>query len=88
MADRLWHQPGYIVVHHAQIYVDGANVAARLKGVADPDGMCVSHTVGPIPHLKIGDQHLSFNLQLGDLSTKSDSSHLEEAGQGVLGRNV
>jgi adenylate cyclase len=36
-----WHQ-GDIVVDNRDIFGDGVNVAARLEGVAEPAGICVS----------------------------------------------
>ena len=40
---------GDIIVEGEDIYGDGVNVAARLEALADPGGICVSHSLQPRP---------------------------------------
>ena len=54
---------GDIIVEGADLYGDGVNVAARLEGLADPGGICVSGTVFDHVNGKVG---LDFVLQLFD----------------------
>ena len=44
---------GDIVVDHEDIYGDGVNIAARLEGLADPGGICVSGGVYEQVHKRI-----------------------------------
>jgi TolB-like protein len=39
---RLGINIGDIIIDHGDIFGDGVNVAARLEGIADPGGMCIS----------------------------------------------
>ena len=62
------HQ-GDIIVDNDDIFGDGVNVAARLEGIADPGGICVSARVQEdvrgtldLPFDDIGEQHLK-NIQ-------------------------
>jgi adenylate cyclase len=58
---------GDIIVEGSDIYGDGVNVAARLEGLADPGGICVSGTV--FDHVK-GKVGLDF-ADLGDQQIKN-----------------
>src|SRR5205085_3086597 len=58
---------GDVIVEDGDIHGDGVNVAARLEGIAEPGGICVSGTVRD----HIGDR-LDLNLDdLGDQSLKN-----------------
>jgi adenylate cyclase len=54
---------GDVIVDGEQIYGDGVNVAARLESLAEPGGICISHTVH---------DHIKNKLALGyaDLGTQ------------------
>jgi adenylate cyclase len=58
---------GDIIVEDDDIYGDGVNVAARLEGLADPGGVCVSRTV--YNHIK-GKVELGFE-DLGEQKVKN-----------------
>jgi adenylate cyclase len=58
---------GDIIVEGSDIYGDGVNVAARLEGIASPDGICVSGTVFDHVKSKVG---LDF-ADLGEQQVKN-----------------
>src|SRR5262249_11717634 len=45
MAFRIGINVGDVVVEGAQLYGDGVNIAARLEGLAEAGGLCISGTV-------------------------------------------
>ncbi len=58
---------GDIIVEGEDIYGDGVNVAARLEGLAEPGGICMSRTV--VSHVK-GKVELDFE-DLGEQQVKN-----------------
>lgn len=58
---------GDVLVEGEDIYGDGVNVAARLEGLADPGGICVSRTVFEHSHKKLD---LEFE-DLGEQTVKN-----------------
>jgi adenylate cyclase len=58
---------GDIIVDGEQIYGDGVNVAARLESLAEPGGICVSHTV----HEQIGNKLALSYDDLGEQQVKN-----------------
>jgi len=67
VAYRIGINIGDIVVEDDDIYGDGVNVAARLEGLAEPGGICVSRTV--FNHVK-GKLDLAFE-NLGEKEVKN-----------------
>ena len=63
---------GDIIVEDDDIYGDGVNIAARLEGLAEPGGICVSSTV--FNHVK-GKVDLAFE-DLGDREVKNITNPL------------
>ncbi len=64
---------GDIIVEGSDIYGDGVNVAARLEGLADPGGVCISGTV--FDHVK-GKVGLDF-ADLGEQQVKNISKAVQ-----------
>ena len=67
LAFRIGINVGDVIVEGDDIYGDGVNVAARLEGLAEPGGICVSGTVfdhvkGKVD-LEFADQGLQLRLQ-------------------------
>jgi len=58
---------GDVIVEGVDIFGDGVNVAARLEGLAEPGGICVSGTVRD----HIGDRLPYAFRDLGDQSVKN-----------------
>ncbi|MDH3444700.1 MAG: adenylate/guanylate cyclase domain-containing protein, partial [Deltaproteobacteria bacterium] len=56
---------GEVIVDRGEIFGDGVNVAARLEGLAEPGGVCISGSVHdaignklPLDYQDIGEQHV------------------------------
>src|SRR5216683_1677052 len=58
---------GDVIIDGEQIYGDGVNVAARLESLADPGGICISHTV----HDQLGNKLALGHEDLGEQSVKN-----------------
>jgi adenylate cyclase len=98
MADRNAHEPddrrmefrigvnlGDVIIEGEDIHGDGVNIAARLEGLADPGGVCISGTVFD----QIGKKLELFFDDLGDQSVKNIEQPVRcyrvqlETGEGV-----
>jgi adenylate cyclase len=77
IAFRIGINTGDVIVEGDDIYGDGVNVAARLEGLAEPGGVCISAKV----HDEVRDR-----LELGfeDLGEQAVKKH-RPAGQGLPG---
>jgi class 3 adenylate cyclase len=58
---------GDVAVEGERVYGDGVNIAARLEGLADPGGLCISRSVYEVVHGKLA---LAYD-DLGDQTVKN-----------------
>src|SRR6202035_789962 len=58
---------GDVIVDGDQIYGDGVNIAARLESLAEPGGLCISHTV----HEQVGNRLTLRYEDLGEQQVKN-----------------
>jgi adenylate cyclase len=58
---------GDVIIDGGQIYGDGVNIAARLESLAEPGGICISHTV----HDQIGNKLPLGYEDLGEQTVKN-----------------
>ena len=80
---------GDIIIEEGDIFGDGVNIAARLEGIAEPGGICISDDAFRQVRDKVdlafedaGDQHLKnierpvrvYRLQLGKVATTMEKS--------------
>lgn len=92
IAWRIGIHQGDIVVEDGDIFGDGVNVAARLEGIAEPGGICVSARVQEdaagrldLAFDDMGEQSLKntarrvrvFRVRLGGLKPKADSASVQ-----------
>jgi adenylate cyclase len=90
---------GDIIVEEDDIFGDGVNVAARLEGIAEPGGICISGTVFDqikgkldLPIEDMGEQQVkniaepvrTYRIDLGSLANSNADSHSPAADTGFL----
>jgi adenylate cyclase len=73
MEFRLGVNLGDVMVEGEQIYGDGVNVAARLESLAEPGGICISHTV----HDQIKNKVALTYADLGESGSRISPSRYE-----------
>jgi len=67
MEFRIGLNVGDVIIDEGRLYGDGVNIAARLEGLADPGGICISGTVHEYVENKL---ELSFSYQ-GEQTVKN-----------------
>ena len=82
---------GDIIVEAHDIFGDGVNVAARLEGIAEPGGICISSSAYdqvrgkvPIEFIDLGDQNLKNIARPVRVYAAKPKSLLETLASGVL----
>ena len=68
LAFRIGINVGDVIAEPEDIFGDGVNIAARLEGLAEPNGICISQTV----HEQIRDK---LSYQFDDLGTPAAQEH-------------
>jgi adenylate cyclase len=72
---------GDVVVEDSDLYGDGVNIAARLEGIAEPGGICISRTV----HDQIGNRLDVAFADLGERMLKNIAQPVHAYGVGPAG---